>query len=125
VNEPGSFTWNELHTRDLNGAKQFYPKAFGWGVKENAYGESTYVEWQVNGRSIAGAMPMDPSMPAQMPPFWLVYFAVEDTDAAISKVQELGGKVLMGPFDAPPGKFAIVSDPFGAAFAVIKVARQT
>src|SRR5438105_9117762 len=38
ANEPGSFTWNELHTRDLTGAKEFYPKAFGFGVKENAYG---------------------------------------------------------------------------------------
>ena len=125
VNEPGSFTWNELHTRDLNAAKQFYPKVFGLGVKENAYGDSTYVEWQLGGRSIAGAMTMDPSMPAQMPSFWLVYFAVADTDAAVAKAKELGGKVLAGPMDAPPGRFAILSDPFGASFAVIKIAAQT
>jgi uncharacterized protein len=124
-NATGSFCWNELHTRDLNGAKQFYPKALGLGVKEQTYGDSTYVEWQLNDRSVAGAMPMDPSMPAQMPPFWLVYFAVDDTDAAVSKVQELGGTVRMAAMDAPPGRFAIVSDPFGAAFGVIKLTPQT
>ncbi len=123
ANEPGSFTWNELQTRDMNAAKQFYPKVFGWGVKDNAAGPMTYTEWQVNGRSIAGGMAMDPSMPANVPPNWLVYFAVDDTDAAAAKAQQLGGRIMMPPMDSPAGRFAVLTDPAGAAFAIIKISR--
>jgi hypothetical protein len=123
ANEPGSFTWTELQTRDINAAKQFYPKVFGWGIKDSASGPMTYTEWQVNGRSIAGGMPMDPSIPANIPPNWLVYFAVEDTEAAVAKAQQLGGRVMMPPMDTPAGKFAVLADPTGAAFAVIKISR--
>jgi len=123
ANEPGSFTWNELQTRDIAAAKQFYPKVFGWGIKDSEMGPMSYTEWQVGGRSIAGGMAMDPSTPAAVPPHWLVYFAVEDTDAAAAKAKELGGQVMVGPVDSPAGKFAILTDPAGAAFAIIKISR--
>ena len=97
---------------------------FGWGVKDNAMGPMAYTEWQVGGRSIAGGMAMDPNVPAEVPPHWLVYFAVDDTDAAVSKVQELGGQVMSPAMDSPAGRFAIVADPNGASFAVIKVPQQ-
>jgi uncharacterized protein len=119
-NEPNSLCWNELHTRELEQAKQFYPRVLGWGVHANAMPEGgEYVEWQVNGRSIAGATAQ--SDPAH--PYWLVYFAVADTDAIVAKAQELGGRVLAPPMDIPQGRFAILSDPQGAAFGVIRNAR--
>ena len=58
-------------------------------------------------------------MPADMPPNWGVYFAVADTDAAVAKVQELGGSLFMGPMDIEPGRFAVVCDDVGAVFNVI------
>ncbi|HYW87766.1 MAG TPA: VOC family protein [Chloroflexota bacterium] len=121
VNAPGGFTWNELQTRDAEAAKQFYPKTFGWGIKENAYEGGTYIEWTVNGKSIAGCMQMGDNFPPNVPSHWLVYFAVDDADAAVSKIQQLGGRVMMGPMDSPAGRFAVVADPQGAAFAVIKL----
>ena len=64
-------------------------------------------------------MQKPPMLPAEVPPFWAVYFAVADTDAAVARVAELGGTVLMPPMDIEPGRFATVADPFGAVFNVI------
>lgn len=123
TNAPGSFIWNELNTRDLPGAKAFYPKVFGWGVSANPMGDiGEYVEWQVGGESKAGAMAMPPDVPDEVPPHWLTYFAVEDADAAAERVGELGGSIAAGPMDSPAGRFAVVSDPHGAVFAVIQIA---
>jgi uncharacterized protein len=122
-NEPGSFTWNELQSRDIDAAKRFYPAVFGWGVKDNAMGAMTYTEWQLDGKSIAGAMTMMPGAPETVPSNWVVYFAVDDTDAAVTKIQELGGRLLAPAMDSPAGRFAVVADPQGAMFAVIKIQR--
>jgi predicted enzyme related to lactoylglutathione lyase len=54
----------------------------------------------------------------QEPPYWLVYFAVEDADAAIEKVKALGGSAIAGPYEMAMGKIAVVQDPQGAVFAL-------
>ena len=67
-------------------------------------------------------MEMNEQFPADLPPHWLVYFAVEDTDATVAKAGELGGSTVVEPFDAEGvGRIAVVSDPNGAAFAAITV----
>jgi predicted enzyme related to lactoylglutathione lyase len=107
----------------MDAAKRFYPAAFGWGIKDSSMGPMTYTEWQLDGKSIAGGMAMMPGAPESVPSYWLVYFAVDDTDAAVKKVQELGGRELAPAMDSPAGRFAVVADPQGAAFAVIKIQR--
>src|SRR5207248_1260748 len=125
MNEPVSLSWNELDTRDLNGAKDFYPRVFGWGVKSNPMPDGgEYVEWQVNGRSIAGATGMGSMYPPQVPSHWLVYFAVANTDATVKRAQELGGQVMAPAMDIPQGRFAVLQDPQGAAFAIIQLPAQ-
>jgi uncharacterized protein len=120
VNEPGTWSWSELLTTDVEAAKGFYGDVFGWTTNTAGAGPSgEYTEWQVNGRSVAGMMQKPPMMPAEVPPFWAVYFAVEDTDAAVARIAELGGTVLMAPMDIEPGRFSTVTDPFGAVFNVI------
>jgi uncharacterized protein len=122
VNAPFGFCWNELETRDLEAAKRFYPKVFGWGVHSNPMPQGgEYVEWQTDGRSVAGAQAMGPQFPANVPPHWLVYFAVNDTDAIATKAQSLGGKLLAPAMDIPQGRFAVLSDPQGAPFGIIKL----
>jgi len=122
ANTPVSFCWNELATRDLKAAKDFYPKVFGWGIHSNPMPDgSEYVEWQVNGRSIAGGMQMGDMYPPQVPSHWLVYFAVANTDETIRRAQELGAKLMAPAMDIPQGRFAVLSDPQGAAFAVIQL----
>jgi uncharacterized protein len=119
VNEPGSFGWNELATRDIAAAKDFYGKVFGWGYKDSAMPQGgSYTEWQLNGKSIGGGMEMGENYPPQVPPHWLVYFVVEDADLSTAKAEELGAKVLMPPMDIQPGRFSVLQDPQGAAFAL-------
>ncbi len=117
VNEAGAFSWSELMTNDLDGAKAFYPAVFGWEHDTN----DGYTEWKVGGRSIAGMMARPDGMPAEAPNMWTIYFAVDDCDSTMTRITELGGTVLMGPIDVPPGRFAVVSEPSGAMFQVIKL----
>jgi predicted enzyme related to lactoylglutathione lyase len=119
VNEHGALCWSELNTRNLEPAKQFYSDVFGWKWG----GGDDYSEFMVDGRVVGGAMPMTPDrFPAEVPEHWLVYFAVNDVDAAAAKIAELGGQTMMEPFDAGGvGKMTVAHDPQGAVFAVIQL----
>lgn len=119
-NAPGSLVWSELNTRDLEASKAFYTRAFGFGIQESEMdGMGPYVQWTVAGRGVAGAMTMPAMVPAEVPSFWLTYFAVEDCDATVAKAKSLGASVRVGPVDSPVGRFAVLVDPQGATFAAI------
>jgi predicted enzyme related to lactoylglutathione lyase len=122
VNEPGALVWNELSTRDTGAAKSFYGDVFGWGANTAPMGPMEYTEWQLGGRGIGGMMQMAPHMPAEMPAFWLAYFAVVDCDATCAAATGLGASVMAPPMDIPAGRFAVLLDPTGAAFGVIAMA---
>jgi uncharacterized protein len=126
VNEPGALAWNELASRDPEAAKAFYGAVFGWGFEDHEMGEmGTYTEWKLGEDSMGGMMDMrGQDIPDAVPPHWLVYFAVEDTDAALETVKSSGGGVTVGPIDIPAGRFAVVSDPHGATFAVIQMPEE-
>jgi predicted enzyme related to lactoylglutathione lyase len=119
VNEPGTWSWSELVTTDVPASKAFYGAVFGWGAETQGEGPGAYTEWKLSGRSIGGMMEKPPQIPGEVPPYWAVYFAVADTDAAVAHVAELGGAVVMPPMDIEPGRFAVVSDPTGGTFNVI------
>ncbi len=120
ANEPGAFTWNELQSRDLEAAKSFYRAVFGWGESTEDFGGMPYTQWMVGERPVGGMMTINPTVPAEVPGFWLVYFSVANTDACVAKATELGGSVLMPAFDSPVGRFAVLGDPHQAPFAVIQ-----
>jgi predicted enzyme related to lactoylglutathione lyase len=121
VNDPGCFTWSELHTRDVDGAKAFAAAVFGWTFDDQDFGEMTYTVVHVGEAGVAGMLPMPDDVPDEVPANWLTYFAIDDCDATVAKVQELGGSVVMQPMDVPGvGRFAVVADPYGAQFGVIK-----
>jgi predicted enzyme related to lactoylglutathione lyase len=125
VNEPNTYSWSELVTTDIATSKQFYSAVFGWGSQTHGEGgPMAYTEWKIGDRSVGGMMQKPPMMPAEVPPHWGVYFTVDGTEAAMDKVKELGGQVLMGPMDVEPGKIAVVTDPQGAAFNIITLAPQ-
>ncbi|MEX2031821.1 MAG: VOC family protein [Dehalococcoidia bacterium] len=120
VNESGAFCWSELYVKDVEQAKTFYGGLFGWGAQTSP-GPVEYTEWQVGGGSCAGMIRITDEMQG-LPPNWLVYFAVDDVDAAIEEAKSAGGAVHMGPMDIPQvGRIAMIADPQGAVFAIIKM----
>ena len=120
-NVPNSFCWNELATSDTTTAGDFYSTIFGWGKNVQQMGPMTYTSF-MNGERPAGGMYQPPPEMASVPPHWLAYFAVDDTDATVAKAGELGGKTIAPPMDIPgTGRFAILQDPQGAVFGVIKL----
>lgn len=127
VDDPNSLCWNELMTRDPQKSVEFYGAVFGWTANLLPMeGIDDYTEFRVGQRGIAGMMPMaGDAWPAEIPNHWMVYFAVEDCNAAVARVEELGGKVVAPPTEVPPGTFAVVNDPQGAAFSVIALSRQS
>ena len=121
VNEAGAFSWSELNTRDPDAAKAFYSAVFGWSFEDREFeGMGTYTTINVGDGAVGGVLDMTGRVPDEVPANWLVYFAVEDTDATLAKLTELGGEIPFGPIELTGvGRFAVVQDPFGAAFAVI------
>jgi uncharacterized protein len=119
-NEPVSLTWNELATRDTDAAERFYAEVFGWTTRTPEMGVLQYT-WFFNGvRGIAGMRHMGEESPAGVPSHWLTYFTVADTDETVSRVESLGGSVHVPATDVPPGRFAVLADPAGAAFGVMR-----
>ena len=120
-NVPNSFCWNELATKDTAGAGDFYTALFGWGKNVQQMGPMVYTSF-MNGERPAGGMYEPPPEMGDVPPNWLVYFAVDDTDDKVRKAEELCGKTCAPPMDIPgTGRFAIIQDPQGAAFGIIKL----
>jgi uncharacterized protein len=141
VNEPGSLNFNNLFTRDLDGAKSFYGSVFGWEILDlgggfawalPGYGD--FLEQRNPGTRkgmadmgaperfedvVASANPISDEQP-DVAPHWGVTFAVDDADAIAARAAELGGRVVVPPFDAPWVRMTIVSDPQGATFTASK-----
>jgi predicted enzyme related to lactoylglutathione lyase len=145
VNDPGALVFNNLNTRDVEGARSFYGSVFGWqtgpigggaeGWKLPGYGDWLEREHHPelrNQMAEAGApegfedvvgsiIPIADDQP-DTPAHWSVTFAVDDADATAKKASELGGKVIVPPFDAPwstPGytiRITVIGDPQGATF---------
>jgi len=121
--QPGAFDWGELNARGVDAALPFYQKLFGWSLRtrQNDPGQPPYNEFQIDGESILGAWEMSPMVPANVPSYWLVYFQVPDVDAWYSRALELGAKEFVPPSAMPDGRFAIVSDPQGAVFGLLRL----
>ncbi len=118
IHEANAVYWNGLLTRDMPAAVAFYHAVFGHGTQPD--GDDTTI-LTVNGQQVADVHDMRAGMPAEVPPYWLPYFGVMDTDATVAKAQELGGTVTMPAVDSPDGRTAVLADPHGAVFAIIQM----
>lgn len=113
--------WSELATRDTAAAEKFYKKLFGWETKPSASAGAEYTEFAAGGQWLGGIMKMDAQWEG-VPPYWGIYMMVDDCDRVAEQARSLGGKVHHGPFDAPGvGRIAILADPQGAMFSIIKL----
>jgi predicted enzyme related to lactoylglutathione lyase len=147
VNEPGTWNWSDLNTRDPKGAKAFYGAVFGWEADSMDLGDGDLTMWRVPGYggflqkrdpdlrrrqadvgapegfadAIGWLVPMTSEQsPEDVPPHWSVTFSVADADAIADRAAELGGKIMSSPVDVPYARVAVLSDPQGAVFTVSK-----
>jgi uncharacterized protein len=142
VNEHGTVNFNDLNTRDPEGAKRFYGSVFGWETLDLPGG---FQMWTLPGYGdyleqdnpdlrenqaemdapkgfedvVASIIPIGDDQP-DTPPHWNVTFAVDDADAIAEKTTELGGKVIVPPMDAPWVRMTVIADPQGATFTASK-----
>jgi uncharacterized protein len=125
IDEPGAFVWDDARLKDVEAGKRFYADVFGFRYSPlgpEAGEMPDYETFTQPGGSeerpaggIGGMMDAPPGTPSH----WLAYFAVTDTDAAVSAVGDGDGRVLVSPEDTPWGRVAVVTDPFGAVFGLI------
>lgn len=114
--ESNTLCWNELQARDVEAAKPFYTSMFPWRMKESP----EYTEWHLAGNAVGGMLPSQ--APPEVPSMWLPYFAVDDCDGSISRAESLGGNLIVPAMDIPNvGRMAVIADPQGAVFAIIRL----
>jgi predicted enzyme related to lactoylglutathione lyase len=121
TNVPGTFCWPELMTTDQKGAVGFYRGLFGWDVDEQPIGpEETYSMFKMRNRTLGAAGTLRPEQRAQgVPPHWGSYVCVTSADQTAARAQQLGGSVLVPPFDVMEhGRMAVVQDSTGAVFSL-------
>jgi predicted enzyme related to lactoylglutathione lyase len=118
INEVGAMCWNELYTPDVEASRKFYAGLFNWKYKISP----EYTEARAGDVATGGIIQIDEKMKGMgIKPHWMPYFAVADADGAVKKAKSLGVKDSFGPQDIPKvGRFAVLADPFGARFAIIK-----
>jgi predicted enzyme related to lactoylglutathione lyase len=119
IDEAGAMCWHEVNTRDADKAKGFYASVFGLEPRKLDAPGMEYYTLHKGSKTAGGVLQMNEQWPAEIPPHWMVYFAVEDTDKAAKKVVELGGKIGVQPFDTPYGRMAVATDPWGANFTIM------
>jgi uncharacterized protein len=114
--EHGTFSWADLATTDIDGAKSFYPGLFGWETEDSPLPDGgVYTTARLQGRAVAGISTGQEGQP----PAWNSYVTVEDADEAASRASELGAAVIAEPFDVMElGRMAVIQDPTGAFFSV-------
>lgn len=120
---PGALTWNELTTRDVEGSRAFYGSVFGWTAQEILLAGAPYVLWEHEGRTVGGLQPMGPGWPDDLPPHWMIYFAVRHCDESADLARRLGGRIVQPPTSLPMGRYAIVEDPQGGTFSILERSR--
>ena len=122
TNVPNTWSWNELSTRDVETAKGFYTKVFGWTYDDHEMPDGTYsVIEGGNDEGMGALLNMPAEVPEMVPNHWAVYFAVADFSASATKARELGAQQVMDEMTVPGvGTFAVFHDPAGAAFYLMQ-----
>lgn len=141
VNEPGSLNFNDLNTRDPEAAKAFYGAVFDWETLDMggaemwampAYGD--FLEARTPGmrarmvelsapqgfENVVASLVAISADDTDTPAHWGVTFAVADADAIAERAVEIGGTVVVAPFDAPWVRTTVITDPQGATFTASK-----
>ncbi len=113
----GRFVWHELMTTDTDAAGDFYSHVVPWKTQDS--GMPSYTLWMSGKNRAGGLMALPQAQGSATPPHWIIYIGTPDVDATVAAAEKIGGRTLKGASDIPNvGRFAVLSDPQGAAFAV-------
>ena len=116
----GEICWNELATTHPDTCKAFYSELFGWEYKESGSTEMEYTEMSLANGKQFGGMYKPPKDMEGVQPHWMSYVSVDDIDASLAKAAEIGGNIVVPATDIPgTGRFGVITDPTGAAIAMI------
>ena len=115
VNGPGAMSWADCATTDPAAAQAFYSSLLGWRFDQMSEEPPYWVIW--NGERTQGGMTQPPG---GVPSNWFPYFGAIGVDETMQIAQTLGGHPFLGPIDVPNGRFALIQDPQGAAFAILE-----
>ena len=119
VDVRGRFVWHELMTRDVPAAKTFYSKLTGWKTIPWPL-DPTYTVCHADTGPVAGIMQIPAELPADFPPHWVQYIGTRDVDGIADAAVRAGGSLVKAPADMQgAGRYAVLKDPQGAAFAII------
>ena len=120
VNEHGALVWNELQNYDTEVAKTFYSRVMGWSTVTGDMPTGEYTTFMLDDKPIAGMMAIQQEW-GPVPPNWSVYIGIDGADAACAYAEANGGRVEVPPMAIPDiGVFALLQDPQGAYFYVLK-----
>ncbi len=117
----GTFSWADLASTDAPVSKKFYTELMGWAVRDIPMGDDQfYTMFEHDGETVCAMSQMQPDMQSQgMPSYWTSYITVDDVDAMIPKIKDLGGEVIVEPMDIfEEGRMLILADPEGAVVAL-------
>ena len=122
----GTFFWNELMTRNVEGAKKFYAEAIGWSFDAMpAPGGATYWVAKMDDEPVGGLFDISGPDFNGIPESWMSYLAVDDVDARAAQAVKLGAKLMKPAFDVPGvGRIAILMEPGGAGIGWITPAAE-
>ena len=122
VNSHGRFVWYELMTTDIEIAKAFYASVVGWGARDASMPGSAYSLFTIGDSPVAGLVNVpEDARRTGVTPHWIGYVGVDDVDAAVDRIKQLGGAVYVPPTDVPNiSRFSVVADPQMATLALVK-----
>lgn len=121
----GEFCWNELATPNLQVAKDFYGKVFGWEFIDHDMGEMVYTMIKRDGKEFGGIWSIPKDQAEEIPPHWMAYILVENVDKSLETAAKQGGTIVKPAANISDyGRFAIITDPTGAHVALWQVLRQ-
>lgn len=117
--KPGQFCWTELATTNVEAAKNFYGKVFGWEFSDQTMGDMTYTMIKANNKDFAGIWSIPKDQQKHVPPHWMSYILVESVEEALKKAEKNGATIIKPATKAGDfGRFAIIKDPTGAHIAL-------
>lgn len=124
----GEICWTEVATTNLEQADSFYTELFGWKIRSDNNPHFEYRHFEDGrGYDVGGMYQLNPEMMGghDVPPHFMTYISVDDVDETVQLAKEKGATVKREPTDIPnTGRMAVITDPAGATFAVIKLTEQ-